>query len=294
MNQINSNSFNILQQRLEMQNLALEILTKSNKADDNVLTELNNTKASSFDTAEFSTESINLCLTGGQSYENTYELDFATGVVSFNYQTNMYTLEDGTQIPLSGIKKVDSSMANTLQAEDNTLALTTNTYYNYTDLDGNDYIFSLTKAGISLADSELALGDYTEDEGQIAVKTGLFLSCLMKGDYTACLDNVFFTDSEKKEILNNLGIKTGKFTITLDGKTSATFYLDEDGTIFSEQQIASKRNFYANENLYDYGYTAEDTFMIDGQEFHIDENGHINIPDDLGMHIEVIRSSDEN
>lgn len=283
-----STTYSAKQQKLEVNRLALKYLSSTNK---DVLTNaIQKNPSSKRDSAEFSSESMALLKTkGSSSSDNTYALDFRTGAVQFDYTTQMYTLDDGTTFPATSIHPIDKSSCSTLIAENNNLIFNSNTYYNYSEVNGDSWLMAVTKEGISQAPSDRDFGNYTTEQTAATVNTYCFFSSLIENPYPIGL-NTFYSRDEILDVMDNVGIKPGKFTIGIDDKVR-TYYLCKDGTILSDEQVSNYRNAFNQANMFERGYTKDDVWLVDGVELRPDEQGHIHIPDNLGADIEVIRSN---
>ncbi|SUY67479.1 hypothetical protein [Clostridium tetani] len=77
--------------------------------------------------------------------------------------------------------------------------------------------------------------------------------------------------------LQNLGIEPGKH-FEIKGYSEKLF-LDNSGWIYTNKELESLRHGYNTNNFFKMGYTKDSVFTIDGQEFHLDDTGHLNIPE---------------
>lgn len=90
-----------------------------------------------------------------------------------------------------------------------------------------------------------------------------------------------FSNDETKELLTKLGIKCGGYFEITNGSTTNKFYVREDGFLNGEYQINAQRDAFNSKNWFKDGYTQDSTFIIDGNEYKLDETGHLHIPNDV-------------
>lgn len=283
--------YNARQQKLQTNRLALNYLSNIDKTN-TPSTMLKNT-SSKLDSAEFSSESMDLLKSQKVSNsDNTALLDFATGEVQYDYNTQMYTLFDGTTFPSSSVHLVDKDTCSALTAVNNNLLFNSNTYYNYSEVNGDNWLMAVNKDCVYHAPSDSGSGTYTTEQIAAAVTTSNFFSSLLISDYPIGL-SLYYTHDEILDVMDNVGIKPGKFTIGIDDKVR-TYYLCKDGTILSDEQVSNYRSAINQDNMFERGYTKDDVWLVDGVEIRPDEQGHLNIPDNLGADIEVIRSNKSN
>lgn len=284
----NKSSQKVLNNKLSLQYLAT---TTNNTHTPSLLKNSVLKKYSQRDTAIFSTEGLSQCDKKNSNVNNTFLLDFSGGVVGYDYMKQMYTLDDGTLISPSTIHPVNKESCATLHAENNNLLFYSNTYYNYTEVNGTNWLMAVNKDSVYQAFSDSSLGNYSVDDYRAIGKTYGLFSSLIETPYPVGL-NMYYSNKEILEVMKNVGITPGKFTIGIDNNMR-TFYLCKDGTILSDEQVSNYRSTLNNVNVFERGYTKDDVWMVDGVEIRPDEQGYLHIPDSLGADIEVIRSSNK-
>jgi hypothetical protein len=293
--QQNSTPYNIQQQKLHLKQLALKYLsnTDANNTSSTSLITSSSKGSNQRDSAEFSAEGLSQLASKNVSNnkDNTSLLDFSSGVVGFDYTTQMYTLEDGTTFPASTIHKVDKNSCTTLAAENNNLIFHSNTYYNYSEVNGDTWLMAVNEDYIYQAPSDRDLNDYPVEQRLAIVNAFNFFSSLVIDKYPVGLDT-FYSDDEILAVMKNVGITPGKFTIGIDDKVR-TYYLTKDGTILSDEQVSKYRDGFNQKNVFELGYTKDDIWLVDGVEIRPDEQGYLHIPDNLGADIKVIRHSNK-
>ncbi|MCG8402761.1 MAG: hypothetical protein MJA84_14400 [Firmicutes bacterium] len=107
-------------------------------------------------------------------------------------------------------------------------------------------------------------------------------------DKSAYLIRSNYAKAETKKMLAEVGIEPGWFKIE-NGTKSNRFYMLDDGTIYPEYQVEATRNFFNNYNLFKSGYTKDSVFIIDGKEYKLDSNGHLNVPKGTACVFEKIK-----
>ncbi|MCB2288698.1 hypothetical protein LGK97_02830 [Clostridium sp. CS001] len=89
---------------------------------------------------------------------------------------------------------------------------------------------------------------------------------------------IFFPNcQEVKARLESLGAETGKM-IQFDDKSEKVL-LEPNGWLYTQEDLTNLRSGYMNNNLSQFGYTENSKIIIDGKEFKLDSNGHLNIPE---------------
>lgn len=287
--QTNSSFYNKSRQKVLNNKLSLQYLATTTSKTPSLLKNNVLKKSSQRDTAVFSTEGLSQCDKKNNNENNTFLLDFSGGVVGYDYMKQMYTLDDGTLISPSTIHPVNKESCSTLYAENNNLLFCSNTYYNYKEVNGINWLMAVNKNSVYQAFSDSSMGNYSVDEYQAIGKTYGFFSSLIETPYPVAL-NMYYSNNEILEVMKNVGITPGKFTIGIDNNMR-TYYLCKDGTILSDEQVRNYRSTLNNVNVFERGYTKDDVWMVDGVEIRPDEQGYLHIPDYLGADIEVIRNS---
>ncbi len=90
-----------------------------------------------------------------------------------------------------------------------------------------------------------------------------------------------FNCKEVKEILNDVGIKPGSFTIKSTNSLNK-FYMLDSGKIYSNYEVEAERNFYNNTNFVKcFGYSENAVCSIDGKDYKIGKDGTFSIPREI-------------
>ncbi|MEJ8555029.1 hypothetical protein [Tepidibacter sp. Z1-5] len=121
---------------------------------------------------------------------------------------------------------------------------------------------------------------FSRDELDDICRTNTFLSCFRGKDADEMLLILRTFVPESKEVLvrfQNLGIKVGE-PFEVKGYSEKLF-LDKNGWVFKCSEIDGFRKAYNERNYFEFGYTKESKFIMDGEEFHLDSTGHLNIPE---------------
>jgi len=82
---------------------------------------------------------------------------------------------------------------------------------------------------------------------------------------------------EVKARLVSLGAEPGKM-IQLDNKSEKVLF-GTSGWLYTQEDLAGLRNAYNNQNFFEFGYTENSIFTIDGKDYKLDSTGHLNIPE---------------
>lgn len=90
-----------------------------------------------------------------------------------------------------------------------------------------------------------------------------------------------FNQKEVKDILNEVGIKPGIFTIKSTNSNNK-FYMLDSGKIYSNYEIEAERSFYNNTNFIKcFGYSENAICTIDGKDYNIGKDGTFSIPSEV-------------
>lgn len=114
-------------------------------------------------------------------------------------------------------------------------------------------------------------------------KTNDLIDMLSSGkpiDKIVDLVRIFMPNSEDVGArLQSLGIESGKF-FEIKGYSEKLF-LDNSGWIYTNKEIENLRQGYNTEDFLKigFGFTKDSVFTIDGKEYRLDNNGHLNLPE---------------
>lgn len=97
-----------------------------------------------------------------------------------------------------------------------------------------------------------------------------------------------YSDSEVKDLMSSVGIEPGYFEVT-DGYKTNRFYLGKDGCLNGEYQIESRRIAFNKTNWFDEGYTTNSSIIIHDQEYKLDTDGHLNIPENVAFTMQDVK-----
>jgi hypothetical protein len=180
---------------------------------------------------------------------------------------------------LSSITNINGSEISSLKAVDNSLSFKNNSYYDL-NINGTRAIFTTDASGhITMPYKELEI-----ESGSLSPSTYAEIDKIEKfftylsTDRSGMLIRLSYSNSETKEMLNNIGIKSGFFTIKNNGNTNE-FCLLDDGTLYPKYQSEAHRFALNHTDYFKEGYTSESVFKIDGKEYKLNDNGQLNIPE---------------
>jgi len=89
---------------------------------------------------------------------------------------------------------------------------------------------------------------------------------------------IFFPNSQEvRARLESFGAETGKM-IQLDSKSEKVLF-EPNGWLYKKEDLEGLRNGYSTTDFFEFGYTENSKFTIDGKEFKLDSTGHLNIPE---------------
>lgn len=124
---------------------------------------------------------------------------------------------------------------------------------------------------------------FSEDEFNDITKTNELIDVLSSGkpiDKIVDLIRIFMPNSKDVGArLQSLGIESGKFC-EIEGYSEKLF-LDNSGWMYTNEEIENLRKGYNTENWLKlgFGFTKDSAFTIDGKEYRLDNNGHLNLPE---------------
>jgi hypothetical protein len=182
----------------------------------------------------------------------------------------------GQIIPNFAVPRINTVALPKLYASDNTLCLTSKSYYSYTGIDGKSYPISFDGRNIEVAYPEQILGDIwkgvSKRERQNTLLTATILSDLARG-------RSYFEDSDNRLVKNalaNVGIVPGEVRIVVDG-VPTIFYLREDGGIRTREWALKYVERY-NSRQWLNTHSVGDKVILFGYEYQIDEEGKVHVP----------------
>ena len=97
-------------------------------------------------------------------------------------------------------------------------------------------------------------------------------------DMSAYCARTSYSNTEMKDMLGSVGIKTGFFEIKNNTKTNK-FYMTDTGILYPQYQVDSTRQALNTIDFSKEGYTKDSVFTIEGKDFKLDDNGHLNVPE---------------
>ncbi|MBA4686512.1 MAG: hypothetical protein H2184_05105 [Candidatus Galacturonibacter soehngenii] len=207
-------------------------------------------------------------------------INFYEGCVSAVTSGEKYfTFGNGGQgqvIPFGALSLMNTKSFQPLYAVNNNINLSSKSYYSYQAIDGNSYTCAFNGKTISRAFTESIIGNDKDNVSAecrgSTVTTMSVLSTLISGK----ADFHMFRRESVKASLKNLGIEPGEFSITVDGKAK-TFYLGENGKVFTQESALSIVTMY-NTNTWLNSKQVGDKITVFGNDYKIDETGHIKVP----------------
>ena len=186
-------------------------------------------------------------------------------------------------VPIYAVPKINANSLPGIHAVNNSLVLKNKSYYSWTGINGSRYAWEVKNGIIGYAQSESLLAEnmgtnYMREMG----KAGGILSTLAQG--RSLWDELY----SRKEVLSTcekVGIKPGFFSIDA-GAGKHTYILQESGNVINVDKEINNLN---NTNWIRAGYKEGDTFSVFGNEYAIDNSGHIHISvDDTFTSTDVI------
>ncbi len=215
-----------------------------------------------------------------EKIRNRERIDFADGTVTFDVQTRIFCLPDGSQISADDVAAtVDYDKVYNLKVSDNKLILKQDAYYSYTDKNSNISMFSSSKVLSSHSIATFCLNNEMENPSRPleAINSADILGALMEykspgGAY------IFHSHKEVKNLLEHLGFKPGKIEIGIEGSFKSTYFFTHDGELYAEYESEARIRAINSTNHLERGVPAGSIWRIDGNEYPMDENGYFHIP----------------
>lgn len=214
-------------------------------------------------------------------------INFHNGPVCGGISSGYFQFGDdgkGQEIPHYAVPRINAKSLNKLYTNNNTLCLSSNSYYSYMGNDGKEYACVFYYNVIHRAFSESILNDdFNTIPPQCRVNMSKALSVLTSLTDTTLNGDIRHlrpSNKEYKEYLSNFGIKPGEFKIVIDGKPHI-YYMGEDGSIHTQKDSLSLiRRYNKAMWLNNPNYSVGDEIMVFGKKYKIDESGHVHIPEE--------------
>jgi hypothetical protein len=210
--------------------------------------------------------------------ENRNMIDFSDDIVSFEYSTNNFYIDNSStiiEIPISNVSPfIDSDNIKTLKVYDNKLILTPNSYYKFNHSDGVDRIYGATNKGfktIYFVDNIYNNQDTSFDEV-------LFNTSDIINDF---LTNKNYINGSKKFnafLIDELGFKPGVLEVGLTTSKTYKYFYKDNGSIFNEKAFNEQIDSINLKNHIKYGVPKDAKWIIGGNEYQMNEDGYFNIP----------------
>lgn len=180
-------------------------------------------------------------------------------------------------IPKSAIPRIKTEALPELKATNNKLCLSSRSYVSYTSKGGVAFACAVGKQNLMLASTESAFWFESRRRATKDYKE-MFKTTLVIGNLIADSTNgLYWTPkADVRQALANVGIKPGKFSISIDGE-ERTYYLYEDGRVDTEKVALDLVDRYNRMNFLK-GHSVGDEVTVFGRKYKIDEDGHIHVP----------------
>lgn len=184
----------------------------------------------------------------------------------------------GSVCKTSDIPKMESSRMEKIKTENNEITLQKGQYYEYKASDGtswglmvNDYNKLIMAPSETIYAMEHGIKDYCmEAQKYTAFFSGLAASSSTMGLYHALSEN------EVQEILSDLGIDEGFFTLNI-GDVSHSYYYSGDGRVYAKYEYDGMYAGFTQADMRD-EYDTGDEWQVNGKTYVVDKNGHLNVP----------------
>lgn len=215
-----------------------------------------------------------------EKIKNRERIDFVDGVVTFDFQSRLFTLPDGSKISADDVAtSVDYNKVSNFKVEDNKLILKQGQYYNFTDENGNANLYGSAKVLSSHSFVDYCLDDERRNQSQPmeSFKPADILGSLMEYK-TPMGAYLFYSHDEVNNLLEHLGFKPGKIQIGIEGSFKSTYFLTHDGELYGEYESEARINSINSRNHLEYSVPPDSIWRIDGKEYPMDEKGYFQIP----------------
>ena len=206
-------------------------------------------------------------------------INFFDGICGFDTARNFYFGDDGHGqiIPASAVPRIKTEVLPKLGAEGNKLCLSSKSYVSYTSKDGTTYACAFTGKSLSIAFTEDMLRSDRGNGATKDYKEMFTTTSVISGLIRESINGLYmFSGETVKDALANVGIKPGKFSISVDGEEK-TYYLSEDGTVRTEKATLALVDRY-NRFTYLHNHSVGDEVTVFGRKYKIGEDGHIHVP----------------
>ena len=196
-----------------------------------------------------------------------------------NFESSAVSLGQNT-ITVCGITMLREQISNVgiercseIAAIDNEIVLKEGTYYKFADEQGEVHILACRNSMLSTPRSEQFKGIVDEKNNARAS----FWNLLCEGSPYIRL---YYSQEEESQILNEAGITDGFFSVQV-GSRKGEYYLANgryvNGAIPKWQYDDDYEMYMTREGIFD-EYEVGSVFIIDGEEYVLDENKKLNIP----------------
>ncbi|WP_341480155.1 hypothetical protein [Clostridium tyrobutyricum] len=226
----------------------------------------------------FKTRQSELIQSINNSVKKTLNAQYSFGD-SVSIESSRQVIEN--QKHLASLTEIQGKSIKSLYANDNVLDLDTNSYYKVQTSSGTTALFKVSNSGnIYMPYQELGLDENItlprSDYEEIS-KVSSMISELAKDKTAFAINTSTYSSSEIKDTLAKVGLKPGFIQIK-NGSNSNKFYLTNSGLIYPEYQVEAERQAWAERNWFEDGFTKDSKFILEGKEYRLDQDGHLNIP----------------
>ncbi len=191
---------------------------------------------------------------------------------------------------VNNMTKIKGKGIRDIKVVNNVLTLEKGEYYRVKSKSGISTILtSGNKGNVYMPVDDLNLGkDFqlaTSDWKEVSLNQEFFTYL---SDETAFSIRMRFSDSEVNQKMDELGFKPGWIEYKNADKHNK-FYLLDSGSLYPEHQVEAIRKGFNHSNWFKDGYTKESKFIVDGKEYKLDDQGHLNIPKGEAFLMEKIK-----
>ena len=190
---------------------------------------------------------------------------------------------------LSSITEVNNQEVIPLTATNNVLDFKTGAYYKTQTSSGLTAILTGGNS-VTMPYSELNLGDdfslAPSDSKEIDKVEKLFT--YLGNDMSGYCAYSSYSNTDIKDMLGSVGIKPGFFEIKNDTKSNE-FYMTDNGTLYPKYDVDATRQALNTIDFSKEGYTKDSVFTIDGKDYKLDDNGHLDVPEGTATVMENIK-----
>lgn len=211
---------------------------------------------------------------------NRRKIDMADGAVSFDHNSRVFTLPDGTRISADDVSsEIGEDEYVTIRANDNELTLEPGNYYRLVDKNGEITTFSCGKYGLSSSSFSQHILNGTSMVNKDSSKVELLASLADNANTVGV--SLFYQNDWVINTLKDYGFTPGKVSIHINGGNCGDFYLGHNDRLYTIPETQSRIEAINLTNHLEYGAPKGSVWRIDGKEYPMDENGYFNIPLDV-------------